>query len=111
MCGHGVSVNQRSDVCLLNIVCDFLFYGYPCSKKENIAIQCPEIMEFSQLMNDILVNVSCKFEMYLLKIAQVINENGRIAFLYVLSTYINAARRTRQPHEKVSEFMRRKWIG
>ena len=44
-------------------------------------------MEFGQLMIDILVNVSCKFEMYIFKIAQVINENVRIAFLYVLSIY------------------------
>ena len=42
-------------------------------------------MEFGQLMIDILVNVSCKFEMYISKNAQVINENVRIAFLYVLS--------------------------
>ena len=42
-------------------------------------------MEFAQLMIDLLVNVSCKFEMYIFKIAQVINENGLIAFLYVLS--------------------------
>ena len=42
MCGRGVSVNQRSDVCKLHIVCDFLFYGYPCSKKKNMALQCPE---------------------------------------------------------------------
>ena len=45
-------------------------------------------MEFGQLMTDIIVNVSCKFEMYIFKIAQVINENVRIAFLYVLSIYI-----------------------
>ena len=45
-------------------------------------------MEFGQLMIDILVNVSCKFEMYIFKIAQVINENVRIAFLYVLSIYL-----------------------
>ena len=42
-------------------------------------------MEFGKRMKDILVNVSCKFEMYIFKIAQVINENVRIAFLYVLS--------------------------
>ena len=42
-------------------------------------------MEFSQLKIHILVNVSCKFEMYIFKIAQVISENIRIAFLYVLS--------------------------
>ena len=39
-------------------------------------------------MIDIVVNVSCKFEMYILKIAQVINENVRIAILYVLSIYL-----------------------
>ena len=44
-------------------------------------------MEFGKLMIDILVNVSCKFEMYIFKIAQVISENVRIAFLYVLSIY------------------------
>ena len=85
ICRHGVSVNQRSDVCLLHIICDFLFYGYPCSKKENMALQCRKVMEFGQLMIDIVVNVSCKFEMYIFKIAQVTNENVRIAFLYVLS--------------------------
>ena len=42
-------------------------------------------MEFGQLMTDILVNISWKFETYIFKIAQVINENVRIAFLYVLS--------------------------
>ena len=36
-------------------------------------------------MKDILVNASCKFEMYIFKIAQVINETVRIAFLYVQS--------------------------
>ena len=88
MCAHGVSVNQRSDVCLLHIVCDFLFYGYPCSKKEYMALQCPEIYGIRPTNEDILVNVSCKFEMYIFKIAQVINElNVRIAFLYVLSIY------------------------
>ena len=42
MFGHGMSVDQRSDVCLLQFVCDFLFYGYPCSKKEIMALLCPE---------------------------------------------------------------------
>ena len=36
-------------------------------------------------MADILVYVSCKFEMYIFEIAQVIGENVPIAFLYVLS--------------------------
>ena len=47
-------------------------------------------MEFGQLMIEILVNVSCKFEMYIFKSAQVINENVRIAFLYVLSIFLNS---------------------
>ena len=42
-------------------------------------------MEFGQLMADILVYVSCKFEMYIFKIAQAIGKNVPIAFLYVLS--------------------------
>ena len=46
-------------------------------------------MEFGQLMTAILVNVSCKFEMYIFKIVQVINENARIAFLYVLSVFFD----------------------
>ena len=53
-------------------------------------------MEFDQLMMDILVYVSCKFEMYILKIAQVISENVRIAFLYVLSIYCGYS--LEQPH-------------
>ena len=40
-----------------------------------------KVMEFGQLIIDILVNVSCKFEIYIIKIAQVINENVCIAFL------------------------------
>ena len=47
-----------------------------------------KVMEFGQLMIDILVNVSCKFEMYIFKIGQVINKNVRIAFLYVLSIFL-----------------------
>ena len=42
MGGHWVSVNQRSVVCYLHFVCDFLFYGYPCLMKKNMALQCPE---------------------------------------------------------------------
>ena len=42
-------------------------------------------MEFSLLMTDTPVNVSCKFEIYIIKIALVISENLRIAFFYALS--------------------------
>ena len=44
-------------------------------------------MEFGQLMIDIVVYVSCKFEMYIFKIAQVISETICIAFLSVLSIF------------------------
>ena len=49
-------------------------------------------MKFGQLMIDTLVYVSCKFEMYIFKIAHVISENIRIAFLYVLSIYLYSVR-------------------
>ena len=56
-------------------------------------------MEFGQLMKDILVNVSCKFEMYIFKIAQVINENVCIAFLYVLSIFkLETCKSCKQTH-------------
>ena len=42
-------------------------------------------MAFGLLMADIPVYVSCKFEMYIFKIALVISENVCIAFLFVLS--------------------------
>ena len=42
-------------------------------------------MEFSQLMADIPVYVSCKFEKYIFEIAQGIDETVHIAFLCVLS--------------------------
>ena len=45
-------------------------------------------MEFGQLMINLLVYVSCKFDLYILKIAKVIGENVRIAFLYVLSIHV-----------------------
>ena len=44
-------------------------------------------MEFGLLVTHISVYVSCKFEMYIFKVAQVISENVRIAFLYVLSIF------------------------
>ena len=46
-------------------------------------------MEFGQLMEYILVYVSCKFEMYIFAIGQVIGKNVPIAFLYVLSIVMN----------------------
>ena len=46
-------------------------------------------MEFGLLMTDIPVYVSCKFEMYIFKIALIKSENICIAFLYVLSIYLS----------------------
>ena len=46
-----------------------------------------KVMEFGQLMTDIPVYVSCKFEIYIHKNALFICENVCIAFLYVLSIY------------------------
>ena len=54
-------------------------------RKKTWRCNARKVMEFGQLMTDTLVNVSCKFEMYIFKIGQVISENVRIAFLYVLS--------------------------
>ena len=49
-------------------------------RKQRYSVQ--KVIEFGRLMIDILV---CKFEMYIFNIAQVVCENVRIAFLYVLS--------------------------
>ena len=40
-------------------------------RKKTWLYSARKIKEFGQLMMDILVNVSCKFEMYIFKIAQV----------------------------------------
>ena len=65
----------------------FCSMGTLVRRKETWRYSARKVMEFGQLMTDILVNVSCKFEMYIFTIAQVINENVRIAFLYVLSIF------------------------
>ena len=65
----------------------FCSMGSLVQRKKTWRYSARKGMEFGQLMADILVNVSCKFEMYIFKIAQVINENVRIAFLHVLSIY------------------------
>ena len=56
-------------------------------EKKTYRYSARKVMEFSQLMADIQVYESCKFEMYIFEIAQVIGENVPIAFLYVLSIY------------------------
>ena len=72
--------------CLLSAT--FCSIGTLVRRKKTWRYSARKVMEFGQIMVDILVNVSCKFEMYIFKIAQNINENVRIAFLYVLSIYL-----------------------
>ena len=62
--------------------------GTLARRKKTYRYTVEKIMEFSQLMADILVYNSCKFEMYIFEIAQVISENVPIAFLYVLSIFV-----------------------
>ena len=88
MCGHELSVKIKEAMfanCIL-----FATFCSTCTlvrRKKTWRYSARKVMEFGQLMIDILVEVSCKFEMYIFKIAQVISENVRIAFLYVLSIY------------------------
>ena len=63
----------------------FCSMGTLVRRKKTQRYSARKVMEFGQLMIDILVDVSCKFEMYIFKIVQVIIEDVRIAFLYVLS--------------------------
>ena len=63
----------------------FCFMGTLVRRKKTWRYSAQKVMGFDQLMIDILVNVSCKFEMYIFNIAQVISENIHIVFLYVLS--------------------------
>ena len=58
-------------------------------------------MEFSLLMTHKPVYVFCKFKMYIIKIALVISENVRIAFLYVLSICLYTAIRPRRHSRQV----------
>ena len=54
-------------------------------RKKTWRYSARKVMEFGQLMADILVYVPCKFEKYIFEIAQLSGENVPIAFLYVLS--------------------------
>ena len=67
-------------------------------------------MEFGQLMAVILVYVSCKFEMYIFEIAQVIGENVAIAFLYVLSIPWMVDVQYQSVDDTRSGFSDNKWI-
>ena len=80
MCGHG-GVCKSKKLCLLIAYCLQLFVLWvPLFEERKHGV-----MEFGQLMTDIIVYVSCKFEMTIFEIAQVIGENVPITFLYVLS--------------------------
>ena len=63
----------------------FCSMGTLVRRKKTLRYSAQKVMKFLQLIADIRVYVSCKFEMYIFEIAQVIGENVPIAFLYVLS--------------------------
>ena len=63
----------------------FCSMGTLVRRKKTWCYSALNVMEFGQLMADILVYVSCKFEIDIFEIAQVIGENVPFAFLYVLS--------------------------
>ena len=69
--------------CILFVT--FCSMGTLVRRKKTYRYSAQKVMEFSQLMADILVSESCKFEMYIFGIAQVIGKKVPIAFLYVLS--------------------------
>ena len=92
MCRHGVSVIKEAMFANCIFFATFCSMGTLVRRKKTWRYSARKVMEFGQLMTDILVNVSCKFEMYIFKIAKVINENVRIAFLYVLSILTKSER-------------------
>ena len=49
----------------------FCSMGTLVRRKETWRYSAPKVMKFGQVMIDILVYVSCKFEIYIFKIAQV----------------------------------------
>ena len=65
----------------------FCSMGTLVRRKKTYRYSARKVMEFSQLMIDILVYKSCQFEIYIFEIVQVIGENVPIAFLYVLSIF------------------------
>ena len=65
----------------------FCSMGTLVRRRKTWRYSAQKAMEFGLLMTDIPVYVSCKFEMYIFKVALVISENVCIAFLYVLSIF------------------------
>ena len=72
--------------CILFVT--FCSMGTLVRRKKTWHYSARKVIEFGRLMTDIPVYVSCKLGMYRFKIALVINENVRIAFLYVLSIHV-----------------------
>ena len=54
----------------------FCSMGTLVLRKKTWRYSAQKVMEFGPLMIDILVYVSCKFEMYILKIALIITEGA-----------------------------------
>ena len=65
----------------------FCSMGTLVRRKKTWRYSTLKVMVFGLLMTDIPAYVSCKFEMYIFKIALVISENVPIVSLYVLSIY------------------------
>ena len=65
----------------------FCSMGTLVRRKKTWRYSVQKVMKYGQLIADIPIYVSCKFEQYIFEIAQVIGENVPIAFLYVLSIF------------------------
>ena len=65
----------------------FCSVGTLVQRRKTWRYSARKVMTFCPLKADIPVYVSCKFEMYIFKIALVISENVCIEFLFVLSIY------------------------
>ena len=63
----------------------FCSMGTHVRRRKTWRYSARKVMAFGLLMSDKPVYVSCKFEMYIFKIALVISETVCIAFLFVLS--------------------------
>ena len=87
MCGHWVSVNKKAVFTNCILFLTFCSMGTFVRRKKTWRYSARKVMEFGLIMTDMLVYVSCKFEMYIFKIALIISENVRIA-LCTEYTYI-----------------------
>ena len=66
----------------LRLVCSM---GTLVRRKKIWRYSARKVMKFGQIMTDILVNVSCKFEMYILKLLKLSTKMYVNTFLYVTS--------------------------